>query len=248
MSIRRILTFLVCVLTIPRNIKSWLLRLLGHSVDPTAVISPSALWVERIFLGAGARIGWGNFVSCRRLLVREKGYLGIQNVLRGPFSVWIKKEGAIGNRNLITRAKHPVSIGPSILRIGVLSKITAGHFIDLTRSVRIGDYSILAGKSSQLWTHGYYHAPSGRDRVRVDGEISIGDNVYVGSSVVITAGVSIGRAVVVGANACVSKTISEPGLYVNQPLRLLPFSYETAVEGLGRPDATTPEVIFSKRK
>lgn len=103
------------------------------------------------------------------------------------------------------------------------------HFIDMTASVRLGANSILAGIGSQLWTHGFYHSRSGAARWRVDGSISIGQNVYVGSRVLICSDVCICDAVTVGAGAVVAKSLTEPGLYVGQALRYKEFDPDQAI-------------------
>lgn len=35
--------------------------------------------------------------------------------------------------------------------------------IDMTSSVTLGNYSILAGLGTQLWTHGFYHSKTGEN-------------------------------------------------------------------------------------
>ena len=111
------------------------------------------------------------------------------------------------------------------MELGILTKITANHFIDLTRSIKIGDYSIVAGVRSQFWTHGYLHDKTGPGRFRIDGEIIIGNNVYIGSNVVINAGVNIANAITIGSNSTVSKSLKQAGMYVNQGLRFIEKDY-----------------------
>jgi acetyltransferase-like isoleucine patch superfamily enzyme len=86
----------------------------------------------------------------------------------------------------------------------------------------------MAGISSQVWTHGYNHAPEGPARFRIDGSVNVGSNVYIGSSCVINAGVKINDSITVGSHACVSKSLQDPGLYVSQPLRLVKYDYQQA--------------------
>ena len=122
------------------------------------------------------------------------------------------------------------------MRIGDSAKVTTGHTLDLTRSISIGDFSIVAGKASQFWTHGYYHTPDPADRYRVDGRISIGRNAYVGSACVFSAGVHVADDVMIGAHSSVSRSLEEPGLYVSQPLRRLELDAEKARSQLERVD------------
>ncbi|KFN47907.1 hypothetical protein N790_07090 [Arenimonas malthae CC-JY-1] len=138
------------------------------------------------------------------------------------------KFACIGSQNAILRAPRGVTWGRAIFRLGTWSKITVGHVIDCTRSVRLGDYSILAGRGSQVWTHGYLHAAEGIDRFRIDGSVTIGNNVYIGSGCVVNAAVKIGDAITVGSGATVSTSLRIAGLYVSQPLRMVELDYTTA--------------------
>ena len=80
---------------------------------------------------------------------------------------------------------------------------------------------MLAGAGSQVWTHGYFFAQEGIDRIRIDGEVKIGNNVNISSACVINSGVTIADAITVGSNVCVSKSLFEKGMYVSQELRYI---------------------------
>jgi len=148
------------------------------------------------------------------------------NRLTGPFLCVLKERAGIGTANVIKRARKPVVWGHSQLKLGILAKITSHHIIDCSRSVVMGDYSTLAGRGSQLWTHGYVHAPVGAERFRVDGGIKIGSNVYIGSSSVFNPGVRVVDHISIGAHSSVAKSLLKSGLYVSQALRHIPQDYE----------------------
>lgn len=134
------------------------------------------------------------------------------------------------NNSYIMAPQYPVSSGESKLYLGTLAIITAGHTLDCIRNISIGNYSILAGKGSQLWTHGYYHIPHQvPKRVRVEGDNVIGENVYGATSCIITLGVRIIDNVIVGANSVVSKDLLQEGLYVGQALRHILFDVEKSL-------------------
>jgi acetyltransferase-like isoleucine patch superfamily enzyme len=212
----------LAVLLFPNLVTVRLLRWLGHPVDKSAYIGWSLLRVNHLAMSRSARIGHFNVISCRRVVLRERSYIQHLNFIRGPVSLWLKCEAAIGNRNHIKRSGAPVTYGPAMLKLGELTKITASHTLDCTRSIRFGRYSIVAGCGSQLWTHGYYHAADGPTRFRIDGRITVGDNVYIGSACVFSMGVQIANGITIGSHSSVSKSLEEPGLYVNQPLRFIP--------------------------
>lgn len=181
------------------------------------------LWINgKLELNETSRIGNFNIIRVNNLSIQKGGYIGKFNNIKGPIEISLAEKAAIGNWNSVYRAPIGVTYGISVLKIGTLSKITAHHRLDCTRSITLGDYSILAGHDSQLWTHAYYHDKQGAGRFRIDGEIFIGNNVYIGSRCIIAGGVSIANAVTVGAGACVSKSLNEAGTYVNQALRYIP--------------------------
>jgi acetyltransferase-like isoleucine patch superfamily enzyme len=199
------------------------LRLLGHAIGPGCRIGMSWLWVDYLLLQGHNRIGHANFVACRRLCIGRNGYIGRYNRIRGPFSILLRDTGAIGNANTIVRAPMgSINSGPAMLLIGRVGKITAEHRIDLTRSVRIGNYSTLAGIGIQVWTHGYVHDLSGPGRYRVDGSVTVHDNVYVGAGSILSAGVTVASGAIVGAGTAVARSLTEPGLYVSASVRCLP--------------------------
>jgi len=218
---RKLITATACLL-LPGRILAYSLPLLGHAVSPQAKIGFSVLFSDKLVLGDNARVGHFNLIAVRRVVLQENARIGTLNVVRGPLSLWLQKDASIGNRNVVARARRGVTYGPAELRLGERTKITADHKIDCTASIRFGDFSILAGSGSQIWTHGYVHEETGPGRYRVDGPVNIGDNVYVGSRVNITGGVTIASGVIVGVGVTVARDLTEPGMYVAAPLRMLP--------------------------
>jgi acetyltransferase-like isoleucine patch superfamily enzyme len=198
------------------------LNLLGHKVSSGARIGFSLIWISgRMTLDESTSIGHFNIIKINSLSIDKGGYIGRFNKIKGPIEIILRETAAIGNGNSIDRAPIGVTYGKAVLQLGILSKLTANHRIDCTRSIIIGDYSTVAGHDSQLWTHAYYHDKTGPGRFRVDGEIEIGNNVYIGSRCIINGGVKIADTVVIGSNSSVSKSLTEPGTYVNQPLRFI---------------------------
>jgi acetyltransferase-like isoleucine patch superfamily enzyme len=121
---------------------------------------------------------------------------------------------------------------PALLSVGIWSKITASHYLEMSESILIGNYSTIAGVGSQIWTHGFVHMSEGLSRATVRGRIRIGHNVYVGSHSTLNAGITLGDAVAVGAHSSVAKSLLEPGVYVSQELRYIRATPEQRLEGL----------------
>jgi acetyltransferase-like isoleucine patch superfamily enzyme len=230
---------LIALFCIPSRIKNSLLRLLGWQIKSDVYIGFSYIKSSKISIGKGVSIKHGNFINVDSLNLSKNSYIQSFNNISGPINIELKEKAAIGNLNRIIRAKYPGSWGDSKLFLGELSKITSRHYIECGQSIIFGNFSILAGSGSQMWTHGFVHAPDGPDRYRVDGSIQIGNNVYIGSNSVFNPGIKICNATTIGSNSTVTKSITEPGLYVNQPLRKIDIDYE---KGLNKyPKIDLPE-------
>lgn len=237
------LMFLPTVLVRP------LAKTMGHTIAPGARIGLSWISCERLTMAPGARIGHFNLVQVRRIVMRSNARLGYMNICRGPVSLRLGPGADLGNRNTVSRAPRGVTFGPAQLWLGQGAKVTAGHSLDCTRSIRLGQYSTLAGKSSQIWTHGYVHEENAASRYRVDGSVRIGKNVYLGSSVIVTGGVSICDAASVGVGTCVTKPLTEPAFYVSGAMRMLPKPADPAsrtdMERVSAPELI--EIVYRKR-
>jgi acetyltransferase-like isoleucine patch superfamily enzyme len=221
MPIKKLITGL-SALMLPSCIARWVLNLLGHRIDENVRFGVSFICADSLHLQKGVRVGHFNFVLVRRLVMRRGSCIGRSNLIHGPFSINLREKAAIGNRNKILRGRLGLVVsGPALFALGKLSKITSDHRVDCTATVSLGNYSILAGTSTELWSHGYVHDQSGPGRYRIDGPVRIGHNVYIGSACVITAGVTIADGVIVGAGTTVARSLLEPGLYVSAGLRKL---------------------------
>ena len=211
--------FLVFIL--PSFLGVLILRASGHTVGRKVKIGFSFIKAKQITIGDNVKIGHLNLILNKTIILDNDVYIGYLNVLKGPFKLVLNNKAAIGNKNYLTRGKLGVTHGESTLSLGELTKITTGHHIDLTQSISFGKFSILAGIGSQFWTHGYYHANTGKDRIRIDGQITIGDNVYIGSSCIFNPGVTVANAIHIGGGSVISKNLKEPGMYVGQALRYI---------------------------
>ena len=218
----------VCILLLifPMFYIRWLLNLLGCQIGKKVKVGFNFIYVDNLVLYDNSFIKSFNFINIETLTMKERSYINYFNIIKGPLDVLLDKKAAIGKRNQITRGRKGVVYGKAILSLGILSKITSNHFLDLTRSISFGDYSTLAGVRSQLWTHGYVHADNGPERFRIDGEIIFGDNVYIGSNSFSNPGIKVADRVHIGGNSSISKDLTESGMYVNQGLRYINISYE----------------------
>lgn len=241
-ALKRYATVAVCCL-LPRRIKPFFLRALGHCVANGARIGFSLVVVERMHLEAGSRIGALNFIKLRRLVMRRAAYIGTTNIISGNFSLRLGYQAAVGNRNLINRGPGEPDEYASQLWLDTWSKITASHYVNVAASIVMGEYSTVAGSGTQLWTHGFVHMRTGLGRAEVRGKIKIGNNVYIGSQCCLNPGIRIVHGVAIGSHSSVAKSLLQPGLYVSQPLRYIPITPEERLSGL-QPLPTSQETTL----
>ncbi len=236
----------ISILCLPNFICVRVLNLLGHKVHPKSYIGFSIVLVERLYLDAFAKIGHLNIIAVRKILLRKKAQIKSRNRMRGPINILLQREASISNSNSIYRAGSPVSYGMSHLKLGVLGQLVSKHHLDCTRSIEIGDYTTIGGLGTQFWTHGYFHAPEGRERIRIDGEIILGNNVYVGTACIFNPAVKIADGVCIGGGACISKSLNRPGMYVTQSLRYIEKDIDSIRERLDKVEHQVIDEVYEK--
>lgn len=246
--LRKFFTLTTCF-CLPASISFWLLNLLGHKIHSKSKIGFSILWIkDKLVLEEFAKIGHFNLIRIDNLIIAQRGYIGKFNIIGGPLKIILEETAAIGNGNHIDRGPLGVTYGTATLQLGILTKITANHRLDCTRSITFGNYTTLAGHDSQLWTHAYSHDRNGPGRFRIDGEIIIGNNVYIGSRCIINGGVVIADGVTVGSNASVSKSLVEAGTYVSQALRFITPNDEPRKKFVQVQGFDICEAVYEKKK
>ena len=181
----------------------------------------SIVLVKDISLLAGCKIGHFNFIKCPCLKMSESAMIGNLNFIRGNFSLELREESMIYMQNKITSSGY--SFHDVTFVLGKYASIQVAHLFDVTDNIKIGDNTLFAGVGTQVWTHSFYLEDSGKGRHRIDGSVSIGNNVNISSRCIICCGVKIADSIIIGANSCISKDLKSKGLYVNQELRFIEF-------------------------
>lgn len=89
--------------------------------------------------------------------------------------------------------------------------------------VRIGDNCFMAPNVA-IYTAGHpIHPDTRNSQYEYGKEVTIGDNVWLGGSVVITPGVHIGNNVVIGAGSVVTRDIPDNAIAVGNPCKVVRF-------------------------
>ena len=156
-----------------------MLRLLGANIDEGCYIGFTLILASEIMLGNNVRIGHFNLLSRLTMLNLETG-------------------SRIGDFNWVTGALA------GAFSLGRNSSVRRFHFIEASGGVTIGDNTIIAGRSTQMFTHGL--SSTCLDDVR---PIHIGDWCYVGAACRFLPGTVIARGTFVGMGSVVTKTFSD---------------------------------------
>lgn len=141
------------------------------------------------------------------------------NKFIGPISITLNPGARIAKNNLF-RAGFWLTHEQQKHACLVLSKganITSSHYFDLNGGIKIGKHSWIAGWGSQFWTHGGGKPPKG---------ITIGDNCYVSSSVLLSPGVVIGEGSTIALGSVVTKSFADDVCLIGgNPARVVKNNY-----------------------
>jgi len=147
----------------------------------------------------GARIGFGTIIAVDSATIGRAG-IGRFDRFQGPFALEIGDGVLIGDRNVFDCGEWIMEERPEaggrLCRIGANALVTGLHYFDVTAGFSVGEGSWIAGRGTQVWTHGA-DVP--------DGGVRIGSDCYVGSAVRFAPGSAVGDECVVGLGAVVTR-------------------------------------------
>jgi acetyltransferase-like isoleucine patch superfamily enzyme len=165
-------------------------KLLGYRIGENVKIGRCTINCNTVIIGDNVLIRDNNSISCDSLSVGSNTKIHSGNIIQGSSSF------SMGNN----------------------SRIINEHFIDLWNDVKIGNNTWLAGKGSQLWTHGSIHTKTGLKNL----SIHIMDDVYVGSGVKIAPGVLIKSINLIGLGSVVYQSVlTQKNIIVGNPATIV---------------------------
>jgi acetyltransferase-like isoleucine patch superfamily enzyme len=236
-------------LLFPSFIKVFLLNFIGHSIDKSVKIGPVVLGrLVKLNLAKDSSIGAFNVFMCHGVNLKEGAFIRRINRFQGAFDILLNEKSAIGNFNSFVNGGAKLIIGNPIFSLGKYSNLTSRHYFDLTDSIVIGSNTVIGGLSSQFWTHGFQHFNKGQVRLRVDGAITIGDGVYIGSRVIFNPNVNVCDEAALGAGAVISKNLLKPGLYVSPALRYFETSETDFFDKYSKEVLFNTDILVYKKK
>jgi acetyltransferase-like isoleucine patch superfamily enzyme len=167
-------------------------------------------------IGPGCRIGMFNLLACRSLTLGANSLIGRGNLLKGDFDFVAGPRLFMGNRNTVTcpwdlAARLPSRGYATRVEFGADCLVNDRHYLDGHGRITVGDGSWIAGRDSQLYTHG---AGAG------DRDIRIGRGCFIGSAARFAPGSGVADRTVVGMGSVVTGRIAtEAALVAGFPAR-----------------------------
>lgn len=229
----------------PSFLAKYLVRLFGYHIRGR--VGFSFLLCDRCEIGPDAVIQSGCLIMIPDLQMEQGARIKRFTLFKGGFSVLMHEKAVIKGFSKITNSTM-LQYRKIHLEIGKGSILGISSLVDMTGNVTIGDYTVFAGSDAQIWTHSYYHSKTVPKRFRIDGDVVVGNNNYIGSRCILTSGVTTADNISVGAGTVISKSLEKPGLYVNQPLRFLEFDPEEKIASSCEPVPEAPvEPVYRKR-
>ena len=161
-------------------------------------------------IGLNFKIGFGSYIDSKDINIGKDVSIG--NMVRVKFldSFQLGEKVSIGSSTIICGAFDINKAGNRSFSCGNFTEVLCSHYFDVVAPITIGNHVTIAGKWTQFYTHSFDLMHN-----RLDGSISIGNHVYIGSGCLINLGVDICDNVVLQGGTCVNKSISEEGVYMS---------------------------------
>lgn len=120
--------------------------------------------------------------------------------------------------------------GPNIIFHSLIHPIRIGSFCSIARGVQIQEYNHRSDSLSTAFL-GKKISPSTfnmREEVMSKGEVSVGDDVWIGANAIIMSGVTVGTGVIVGAGSVVTKDVPPYAIVGGNPAKIIKYRFDSA--------------------
>lgn len=210
LSLRNIVS--VFIMFFPNLIKIFILNLFpGNDISTSSYLGFSLILSKQIIMRSRSRIGNFNLVKDINIfLLEDEAVIHNFNRIKGFAEIRLGNKSKLGSHNIIS-GDLTYSKGDSRFHLGDFSTVTAHHLFDMIGSIIIDKNSVIAGSYTQFYTHGF-----DLQRDRLERDIHIGENSYIGSRCIVLANVT--SNVSIGAGTTVYKNICETGMWSSHRL------------------------------
>lgn len=186
---KRLLIKTILLLFPAARLKNLLLRILGMDISKCSKVGHIIYLGDKLTLSGGARLESFSYYGREvELQLSEGAKIGKLNVFQGCFKVVLASCATISNLSTIKNGGRNIIPASSKLTLGANSKLTSGHYLDLSCSISVGHNTVIGGRETQIWTHGFLHQKAGSERYIYLNGVTIGNGVYIASRVTINPG------------------------------------------------------------
>ena len=161
------------------GLKKIILNWLGLNISGDSKLGLSLYLTTDITMLQGSSIGHFNYIKCSRIKLGKNAGIGHLNYMKGSYFIEMEEASNIGNQNIVKNNYTKNDPETCELSIGHNSKITSAHYLDMSASVVLGSNTVLGGRSSFLWTHGFVHFNEGLTRLVKIEPIVFKSGVYI---------------------------------------------------------------------
>ncbi len=131
---------------------------------------------------------------------------------------FISKPLCYGN---IEIGRHVAINGPSTKLLSKINKIIIGSFTSIAANTTIQEFYHRYDKISTFYLNKNIFKRPVTDDIISKGDITIGEDVWIGTNCVILSGITIGRGCVIGAGSIVTKSIPPYSIAAGNPARVI---------------------------
>jgi acetyltransferase-like isoleucine patch superfamily enzyme len=221
----------IVIMFFPSVVKVFILNLFsGNDISTSGYLGFSLILSKRIVMKSGSRIGHLNLIRDIDVFLLEEGAVVHNfNHIKAFAEMRMGKKSKLGSHNFIS-GDLTYSKGNSKFILGDFTTVTAHHLFDMIGNIIIDRNAVIAGAYTQFYTHAF-----DLQRNRIERNIHVGENSYVGSGCIVLA--NIAANVIVGAGSTVYRDICEEGVWSSHRLERI----GPVVPIKDRPNLTTYE-------
>ena len=170
-------------------------------------------------------VGLSVLLANVKALFYKVAYVGrvrAELIVASPYfpSVRVRNGGMINCARVKFRRRCSIFADGGVVDIGRGTFLNNDCSINSNQSIVIGENTLL-GEGVKIYDHNHRVIDGVVSHSELDSApVSIGSECWIGSNVVILPGVSICDRTIIGAGAVVTKSITEPGTYITENIRL----------------------------
>ena len=192
---RKIIIRSIAYLPVTATLRTALYRkILGYNIGPYSKIKYGAIWdCDYVSIGKYSTLeSFSKVNSLNEFVIGDDCLIDKHAVIQGP------------HQYLWGESKPKFIAGNQVA-------VMAYWLVDVTRKIAIGNNVLFAGQYGQIWSHSF-----DLNNNRLDFQISIGNNIYIGSGSKICGDVTICDNVVISLGSIITSSIVESGVYTNE--------------------------------